>query len=377
MNACTSPTIQDIFCDYGDEYLERFGPRMPGNHRKVLEAIRNCRRGKYGYTVYQCQKCRKCHFFQRSCGNRHCTVCQKHKSKQWLARQKARALPVSYFLITFTVPESLREFIRSNQRACYNALFKASSGALKKLALDPRFVGTDMPGFTGVLQTWGRQLQYHPHIHYIVPGGGLSKDRKQWLSSRKNFYLPVKALSPIYTEMFRQAMAEAGLLEHIHPKAWKTNWNVDSRAVGTADTSLKYLAPYIFKVGISDHRIVKVEDRKVTFSYRDKETKVDRICVVDVMEFIRRFLQHVLPDGFMKVRHFGFMSPGCKTSLDKIAELIIGLSEETDRKQRRPLKRDDSEMLDDDTIHCPDCGGVLVYIAAEIPTLTGSIILLA
>ena len=297
--------IKDIFCQFGYEYLKQYGASVPNGHRKVIQALLDCRSGSLGVTLYHCQGCGKHHLVNRSCGNRHCPNCQHHKTKQWLEKQHAKAIPTHHFLITFTVPQEIRSFLRAHQKAGYSALFQASSEALKRLALDKRFVGTNLPGFLGVLHTWGRQLQYHPHIHYIVPGGGISNDRTCWLASRPDFYAPVKALSRIYRALFCNAMKKAGLLNQINPKVWRAGWNVNSQAVGESHTSLKYLAPYVFKIAISDSRILKVENRTVTFKYRRHGTNHYDITSLDVMEFIRRFLQHVLPEGFMKVRHYG------------------------------------------------------------------------
>jgi len=263
-----------------------------------------------------------------------------------------RSLPTHYFLITFTVPEELRDFMRSNPKAAYHALFEASSEALKRLAKDDHFIGTDLPGFFGVLQTWGRQLQYHPHIHYVVPGGGPSRDRTRWLSSRQDFYMPVKALSPIYRAKFRDAMERAGLLHRIDPKVWTLDWNVDSQAVGESHTSLKYLAPYVFKVAISDNRILRVEDRTVTFKYREHGTNLYRTASLDVLEFIRRFLQHVLPSGFMKVRHYGFLAANCAVPIDTIRTLI-----DHDSSPALP-----QTLPEPPGPRCPNCGGALLRL---------------
>jgi hypothetical protein len=202
-------------------------------------------------------------------------------------------------------------------------MFRASSLALKRLATDERFIGTDLPGFTGVLHTWGRQLQYHPHIHYIVPGGGLSEDRTTWRPSRANFFVPVKALSPIYRALFKEDMRQAGLLEQIDPQAWTIPWNVHSRANHHGHSAFTYLAPYVFKVAISNHRLVSLTDRTVTFTYRKVGSARLRTAHLDVMEFLRRFLQHVLPDGFMKVRHFGFLHASCAIATDTLRRLIV------------------------------------------------------
>lgn len=315
-------TLRDICHAFAPEYLERY-PHLSLSHRKVLSAIQQCQSGRYGHSRYQCHHCRGQHRVEHSCGNRHCPQCQHHKTPQWLQHRLDKQLPGPHCLITLTVPETLRPFIRSHQRFAYQALFQASSQALKRLANDERCIGTDLPGFTGVLHTWGRQLQYHPHIHDIVPGGGLSKDRTTWKPSRANFLVPVKALSAIYRALFKDNMRQAGRLERVDPAVWQTNGNVHSQANPHGHTALKYLAPYVFKVAISNSRIVSLKDRTVTFNYRKPGSARQRTTHLDVREFIRRFLQHVLPDGFMKVRHFGFLHASWAVSTDTLRPMIV------------------------------------------------------
>ena len=194
-------------------------------------------------------------------------------------------------MLTFTVPESLRRFIRSHQRIAYAILFKASAEAIKKLAADGRHIGGDLPGFFGVLHTWGRTLEYHPHIHYVAAGGALSSNDRTWHPSRLDFYLPVKALSKVFRAKFRDEMRAAGLIHEISPRVWQTEWNVNCQAVGESSASLKYLSPYVFKVAIANSRIVKVENRTVTFRYKKSHSNRWRSLTLHVMEFIRRFLQ--------------------------------------------------------------------------------------
>jgi hypothetical protein len=251
--------IAEIFREHGPRYLETFGEKIPAQHRKVIEAIIACRTEACGITVYGCGQCEQATVVFRSCGNRHCPTCQNHKTRQWLEKQLDRELPGHHFMVTFTVPEQLRRFTRSHQRAGYNALFSTSSSALKELAADDEFVGGDTPGFFGVLHTWGRQLEYHPHIHYIVPGGAFDKKSGHWHSSRPDFYVPVAALSKIFKAKFRDEMIKVGLYNQINPVVWKLDWNVNCQAVGSSEGSLKYLAPYVFKVAITDSRIVRVD----------------------------------------------------------------------------------------------------------------------
>ncbi len=341
-------TLRDIFTAFAPEYLERY-PHLPLAHRKVISAIQQCQSGHYGHSLYQCHSCGEHHRVNHSCGNRHCPQCQQHKSQQWLQHHLERQLPGPHFLLTFTVPETLRPFIRSHQRLAYHAMFNASSLALKRLAKDERFIGTDLPGFLGVLHTWGRQLQYHPHIHYIVPGGGLSKDRTTWRPSRANFFVPVKALSPIYRALFKEDMRQAGLLEHINPQVWTIPWNVHSQAQPHGHSAFTYLAPYVFKVAISNSRIVSLKDRTVTFTYRKVGSARLRTAHLDVMEFLRRFLQHVLPDGFVKVRHFGFLHASCAIPPATIRLMMVqGHPRDDQPPQRKP-----PQPL---AVRCPTCG---------------------
>lgn len=356
------PTVAEVVRRFGAAYLKKFGQRVPREHRKVLAMIAHCRTGKLGWVVYRCQHCHREHSIGRSCGNRHCPSCQQHKTKAWLAEQTARLLPTHYFLLTFTIPASLRSFVRSHQRACYAALFAASSATIRTLAADPKYVGSSDCGFFGVLHTWGRDLNYHPHVHYVVPGGAVSEDGQQWLSSAPNFFIPVKAASKIYREKFREQLRQAGLLAQIDPKVWSEAWVVNSKAVGDGQRSLKYLAPYVFRVAISDRRIVAIDDGpdgqgQVTFGYRKSGSRRWRRMTVSAEEFLRRFLQHVLPRGFQKVRHYGFASATRRAGYERIRWLVtlaMGLvyllhASDPKTKPRRVEFR------------CTGCGGPVVF----------------
>jgi Putative transposase/Transposase zinc-binding domain len=314
--------IQEIFRTHGPHYLARFGSAMPHSHKKVVEAIMGCRTETNGCVLYQCEDCAEAHLVPRCCGNRHCPGCQQHKAYAWLARQLERQLPTHYFMLTFTVPEPLRPFIRRHQRIAYGALFDTSASSIKKLAADPKRLGADTPGFFGVLHTWGRCLQYHPHIHYVVPGGAFDSQTRYWHASSTAFFLPVRALSIIFRSKFRDAMAEAGLLQEIPAHVWRIDWNVNCQPVGQAEASLKYLARYVFKVAISERRIVGVDTTHVRFQYRQVNSNRVRIMRLPIREFLHRFLQHVLPAGFMKVRHYGFLSPSCSMPIEEVKARI-------------------------------------------------------
>jgi hypothetical protein len=226
---------------------------------KAIRALSQCRMPGAGSVVYRCTQCDKRHHVPKSCGNRHCPTCQGAKATDWLKDQQARLLPCVYFMITFTVPEKFQSFMRSHPRECYKALFEAANQSLLKLAKDPRYVGSDKLGMTSVLHTWGRDLVYHPHVHFIVPGGAISRSGTEWISSRSHFFVPVLALTPIFRAMYQEMMRRCGLLDQIDKSVWTTGWNVNSQAVGDGRESLRYLAPYVFRVAIGNHRIQSVQ----------------------------------------------------------------------------------------------------------------------
>lgn len=358
-----SHVIQEIFRTHGDAYLAQYGDRMPANHRKVISAIRNCGTSHFGVHSFVCDDCHEIHRTGSSCGNRHCPVCQAGKSDDWLRAQLKKALPVNYFMITFTVPQELRRLIRSNQKIGYAALFKAASGAMKKLAKDPRFVGCDTAGFTGILHTWTRQLEYHPHVHFIVPGGGLSGD-DEWKSSGPAFYIHGRPLSIIYRAKFMDELKKAGL---VAPHCvWDHDWIVNVRNVGNGERALKYLAQYVFRIAISPKRILRVTDKTVTFKYQNSETKKWRTCTLDLFEFMRRYLQHVLPHGFTKIRHYGFMSPSAKVPLRRIRELICILYELIVDHLPEPKPRPKKPWV------CAHCGGHIHWYKFTPPRLSSA-----
>ncbi len=318
-----SNAIQQLFRIHGAAYLDRYGDRMPANHKKVIHAIRNCGTGLFGQHSFSCGGCGQLHSADGSCGNRHCPTCQAGKSDEWLKKMEAKTLPVNYFMVTFTVPSELRELIRSHQKVAYAALFKAASDAMKTLAKDERFVGCHTAGFTGILHTWTRQLEYHPHVHFIVPGGGLSKDGAEWKASRADFFMHAAPLSKIYRAKFIALLKKEGL--DVPTAVWKPDWVVDCRAVGNGKKALNYLAQYVFRVAIAPSRILKVSDTEVHFKYRRSGEKKWRTCTLAVFEFMRRYLQHTLPHRFTKVRHYGFMAANARVPLQRIRELICAL----------------------------------------------------
>jgi hypothetical protein len=261
-------------------------------------------------------------------------------------------------MLTFTLPDELREIARRNQKTIYHLLFRASAGSAQQLAEDPRFVGGQI-GMIGVLHTWARKLTYHPHVHYLVPGGGLASDRLVWLDSRKDFFVPVKALSILFRARFRDELQKTDLFEQVPRTAWTTDWVVHCLPVGNGLAALKYLAPYIFRVALNNRRILKMASGMVTFSYKDSKSGETRFSLLRAEEFIRRFLQHVLPKGFVKVRYYGFFSPGKRKLLATVRQILGVLSEE-----KLLVENSSQDELD---LRCPSCGCAMHYLQTLQP----------
>lgn len=318
------PTVADALRQHGPSYLEAWGDRIPWPQRQVLRALVRCRTGELGSTLFECTGCGHCHWVGRSCGNRHCATCQHEKTQHWLERQSERLLPVHYFLVTFTVPEELRSVLRAHPRAGYHALFQAGSDTIRALLGNPRWLGTSHVGFFGVLHTWGRDpTVYHPHVHFVVPGGGLSDDLSQWISTPANFLFPESCASPIFRAKMRDALVAAEVKREVDPTVWQKRWEVNVQPVGDGRAVLKYLAPYVFRVAISDRRIEAVDEQSVTYRYTPSGSHRSKTKTVSGQEFVRGFLQHVLPKGFQKVRHYGWQGAHSKTKLDTVKWLVL------------------------------------------------------
>jgi hypothetical protein len=349
--------LADVFHHYGPSYRAQFGDKMLPSHHQAMRAIEHCRTPALGGHIYTCDACGETLYLYHSCRNRHCPKCQNDKAYRWLEQQQEMLLPVPYFMLTVTLPGELRSIARNNQQRIYDLLFRASAGAIQSLVQDERFVGGQV-GMVGVLHTWGRTLIYHPHVHYLIPGGGMTADGT-WRPSRKNFFLPVKALSKIVRARFRDALrkSDPACFAQLPPAVWHKDWVIHCQPVGNGQHALKYLAPYIFRVAIGNQRILKLADDKVTFRYRTTDTGKLRICTLHVHEFIRRFLQHVLPRGFVKVRYYGFLSSGLRPRLAALRRQLDALFVDTS-PVRGPDDQDDqsNDSSAKSLVPCPVCG---------------------
>jgi hypothetical protein len=345
--------LAEIVRKAGPQYIARYGDKMPPSHKKALRDIERCRTAQLGGQIFYCTHCEQTHYSYHSCRNRHCPKCQNDRAEQWLEQQHERLLPVPYFMVTFTLPANLHAFARSNQTVIYNLLFRTAAQSLQKLADDPRFVGGKL-GMVGILHTWKRDLGYHLHVHFVVTGGGLSPDGSHWRSASRKHLVPVKALSKIFRAKFRDELIRNNLLPQIDAKVWRQAWVVHCKPVGSGKAAFKYLAPYIFRVALSNKRIVKYEDEKVTFSYTDSKTKKTAYRTLNVFLFIYLFLQHILPRGFVKVRYYGILAPKNKHLLQQARTLLNAKSK---NKTTNPIK----------STLCPNCQQPMFLIATFQP----------
>jgi ribosomal protein L37AE/L43A len=357
--------VADIFRLHGPQYRARFGNRMLPSHQRAMQDIEACRTETLGGQLYYCPECDQQRYSYHSCQNRHCPKCQNDRANQWLAEQKSLLLPVPYFMVTFTLPAELRALARSNQKLIYHLLFRASSQALLKLAQDPRFVGGRL-GMVGVLQTWTRDLRYHPHVHYIVTGGGLTADG-HWRASAKDFLVHEKPLGMLFRGKLRDELKKAGLFAQVERRVWKKDWVVDCEAVGSGEQAFKYLAPYIFRVAISNNRLRQLENGNVTFAYKESATDQLKQCTVTAEEFIRRFLQHVLPPRFIKVRYYGLLSPRQRPLLQLARQLLAADTCKPESATTTTLKTTDFVAQTPRLPTCPQCRGPLTPLGTIAP----------
>jgi hypothetical protein len=359
--------LADIFRRYGTDYRRKYAEKILPSHRQAMWAIENCRTDTLGGQVFACPACRETHYAYHSCRNRHCPKCQHERTEEWLNLQRDLLLPVPYFMLTFTLPKELRNLARQNQKLLYHLLFQASAEATQHLAKDPRFVSGQI-GMIGILHTWTRNLIFHPHVHYLIPGGGLSGF--QWLPSHADFFLPVKALSKLFRACFQALLRKSPLFSQIPNQVWFQDWVVHCLPVGDGQAALKYLAPYIYRVAISNRRLIAfidqgcMEKSQVTFEYRKSDTGQLKRCTLSVEQFIQRFLQHVLPKGFVKIRYFGFFAHNRRATLASLQKL---LAQEAPPIAPEPHVQSDSAAPASPKFLCPACGTQMNFIRNLAP----------
>lgn len=316
-------SVHQLIGRIAPEYLLRFGPSMPGRHRQVLNKLLSCRTPALGGQLYQCPDCSGFDYRYHSCNDRHCPQCGQTDADAWLARQKARLLlPTHYFLVTFTVPEQLRRLFRSHLPITLNLFFDVTSGALHQLAANPRRLGAQL-GMLGVLHTWARSLIFHPHIHYLIPGGGLSLDGRTWVAAPNNFLLHHKALGAHVRTLFKERLRRQhpALFAQVPATVWKHPWNVGAQAAGSGENALRYLSRYVFKTATANRPVKLMANGKLLWTFRQSKTRKFTSIQLEPHQFLSRFLQHVLPSGFTRVRSFGWFQPAAKLRLNRVRAL--------------------------------------------------------
>jgi hypothetical protein len=367
------PEVADVFRSYGSKYQEVYG--TSAQQRRILRDLVACRTRALGGHKRKCDRCGHEEIAYNSCRNRHCPKCRAKARAEWLAARQKDLLPVPYFHVVFTLPEEIGPLALQNKRRVYGILFRAVSETLLTIARDPKHLGADI-GFLAVLHTWGQNLHHHPHVHCVVPGGGLSPDGTHWIACRPNFFLPVRVLSRLFRKRFlallRQAfesgeLALHGKIQHLAQaedrcqllQALATrDWVVYAKPpFGGPEQVLKYLARYTHRVAISNQRILSFENGRVTFRWKDyAQANRQRTMTLDAVEFIRRFLLHALPKGFQRIRHFGFLANRVRQEKLSLCRQLLGQAEEPEAGVRDPASEDGPGPAPepaDDT--CPAC----------------------
>jgi hypothetical protein len=381
------PAVADVFREFAASYLAKYG--HSAEEERVLRAIMLCKTAALGGHKTRCSECEHEAFFYNSCRNRHCPRCQGAARAQWLLKRTSELLETPYFHVVFTLPEALAPIALKNKRIIYGLLFRAAAETLLKVARNPKHLGAQI-GVLGVLHTWGQTLNHHPHIHCVVPGGGLSLDRSSWVPGRKSFFLPVRILSRVFRGKFLSYLRDAydqgqlklpGKLAHLGEKsAWiafiratsQMEWVVYSKPpFGGPKQVLKYLARYTHRVAISDQRLIAIEDGKVSFRYKDyRAGSIERTMTLEGPEFMRRFLQHVLPKSFHRIRYFGFLSNRHRERNIALARKLLSPPHEEPQapiEAQVPAREDGFGAGAKDPL-CPVCKkGRLVFVETIVP----------
>jgi Putative transposase/Transposase zinc-binding domain len=373
--------VADIFRGHGPAWRQANAGHVSLDQLKVMSAIESCRTAALGGHVLRCEKCSHDLIAYNSCRNRHCPKCQGAAAQEWLAEREAELLPVPYFHVVFTVPARIADIAYQNKAVIYDLLFKASSETTLTIAADPEHLGARI-GILSVLHTWGSALTHHPHIHMIVPGGGFSLDGKRWVACRPSFFLPVRVLSRLFRRLFLQQLAAAhaaGKLQFFGTHAplmdarafaaylaplRNSEWVVYSkRPFGGPEQVLRYLARYTHRVAISNRRLVALDNNGITFKWKDYRIEGPeryKLMTLDTHEFIRRFLMHVLPQGFHRIRYYGLLASGKRADNIARARELLALpllpieaikAACTDANQPQTPKHP-----------CPCCGGPMIII---------------
>lgn len=378
--------VADVFRRHAQDYWRAHAGRLGRDESRVISAIQSCRTAALGGHVESCDDCGALRIAYNSCRNRHCPKCQGQARQAWLAARQSEVLPVPYFHVVFTLPPEAAEIAFQNKAQVYALLMRGAAGALSTLAADPRRLGAEI-GVLAVLHTWGQTLTHHPHVHCVVPGGGLSPDGKAWIACRPGFFLPVRALSRLFRRLFLAGLETAfrngdlgffgDLTGLAKPGAFadriaalrRSEWVVYSKPpFGGPAQVLAYLARYTHRAAIANSRLLAVGDDEVVFAYKDYRRNGQRKAMrLHPHEFIRRFLLHVLPDGFHRIRHYGFMAKANRGEKLQRCRALLAEQAPCDDSAQSAKPASPTMPVDRSFFPCPDCGGVMRRLATLPP----------
>jgi len=313
--------LADLVRAAGPAYVQAHAGHLSPPQRRALTDIAQCRTPALGGSLYVCDDCGTLDYAYHSCRNRHCPTCQEERTQDWLTRVSARLLPCDHYLLTFTLPQQLRLVARDHQTLIYDALLREAAASVQTLAADPKWVGAT-PGILAVLHTWSRTLDYHPHAHLIVTAGGLSDDSTWIKPAHADFLMPGYALSHVFRAKMRDALARLGLTDGLDPRVWTRRWTVHIQHIGRGHHAAHYLSRYVYRVALTNHSLIRFADGTVTFRYTHGRTGEPRQLTLPVDTFLTRFLQHVLPRAFTKVRSYGLLSSTNRPKLEEARRLL-------------------------------------------------------
>lgn len=381
------PTVAGVIRSVLDEFLEGDDPGLTPEQRRTLNDLAACRTAALGGHVLECPECGHQQIAYNSCGNRHCPTCQATASARWLEARAAELLPVPYFHLVFTLPDALNPIALAHPRVVYDLLLRCAAETVLEVAANPDHLGA-RTGVLAVLHTWGQALQFHPHVHCVVPGGGLSEDRTCWIGSRPDFFLPVRVLSRVFRGKFlaglRAAYAngrlhlagrcpggEATEFERLVSAALRTDWVVYAKPpFGGPEVVLKYLARYTHRVAISDRRLLDFEEGIVRFRYKDyAHGNRKRVMKLSAREFVRRFLLHVLPARLVRIRHYGILSNRQRQGDLALCRELLGGGPAAEPEPEETVKVPEGPESITPTRVCPHCGAGRMIVIAEFPPL--------
>jgi hypothetical protein len=368
-----------------DKFMETYGPRLTPEQQRALKDLVSCRTAALGGHVLGCPECGHQQIAYNSCGNRHCPTCQGTAAARWLEARAAELLPVPYFHVVFTLPNVLDPIALHNPRVVYDLLLRSAAETLLRLAADPQHLGAQI-GVLALLHTWGQNLQLHPHAHCVVPGGGLSADGTRWISSSDKFFLPVRVLSQVFRGKFlaglRAAFAQGRLrfpgaltapakrdqFERFLAASTKTDWVVYAKPpFGGPEQVLKYLARYTHRSAISNHRLLDLDEGRVSFRYKDyAHGSRKRTMKLSAVEFVRRFLLHVLPAGFVRIRHYGILSNRHRHEKLELCRSLLEPHQAAEPELPETEAPECSSSISPTRV-CPVCGAGRMILIQELP----------